>query len=613
MLIAWWLLAAAWAQDATSVDVPDVEVESPSNQELFDTLRILLEQQEATLDAQASQLEAQERLLEEQQTAIEDLSQQVAKTRLQLVPKDDLSLKFEGHYRVRGYIFNHLFAHQEDVTGAYRDARYIQQRAWLRPVFQYKDVASMHVEFRALDGVIVGDNAGHAATALFAESPSATGLDGLERPTVEVSRAWVEFDVPVGVLRLGRQPSQWGMGLLANNGESFDHHFGESHYASTNDRFLFGTRPIAIFERITGREDSGIPLIAAVAVDRLSEDPLPQYYGYKCAPGVAKGSPDYDKRCDIDGDGVTDPDHSFVDDTRVAGQRGQDWWADQGDDVAQMVYVLVYNGEDIQYLGGKGDLTAGAWVVHRRQLETDSNIVVTDLYFKSHVHSVLLEGELIRISGTTRAIALPGSINQDGDPLRKQANIMGYAARAGVVRPQFKVLFEHGFASGDDRVADGNFTGRPLHPDHNVGLLLYEEVISRVTAQLWTSAADGLWSRGGVYNSRYVFPTLHVFPKENLELLAGFVGIWPHKPDGAVIGCRSTDKVECSTPASQQPTKDMIGWEVDVGIKHRFHEHMHFSLESGVARATDRLPLEAAGLNPKGKFFTVQSRIAWVF
>lgn len=613
VLATWWLSTLALAQEVSPPSEPGEVAEEITAQETFDAVRLILEHQETVLAEQEAALEAQQALLAEQQQAIEALTEQVAKTKLALIPKEDLKLEWEGHYRIRGYAFNHLLAAQTAPNGDYRDARYVQQRLWLRPIFRYRDLASLHVEIRALDDILVGDNASLASTAVFAETPSNTTLDGQEIPSVNVSRAWMEFRVPIGLLRLGRQPAQWGMGLLANDGESFDHHFGESHYGNTNDRFLFATKPIAIFDKIAGREDSGIPLIAAVAVDRLVEDPLIQYHGYKCAPGLAQADSAYDRRCDTDGDGVTDLDHGYTDDTRTADQRSSDWWVDQNDDVVQMVYVVAYTGEDIDYLGGTGDLTAGVWAVHRTQKETESNVLITDFYFKSHVHSVLLEGELIRIAGTTRAIALPGSINDDGDPLLKKAGIMGYAARAGYVRPSWKVQFEHGFASGDDRVADGDFSGRPLSPDHNVGLLLYEEVISRVTAQLWTDSADGLWSKGGVYNSRYVFPTVHVSPIEDWELLAGFVAAWPHKPDGAIIGCRSDDAVECATPASQQPTADMLGWEIDVGVKHELHEHLLFSLEGGMARATDRLPLAAAGLDPEGKFFTVQSRIAWVF
>ena len=405
------------------------------------------------------------------------------------------------------------------------------------------------------------------------------------------------------------------MGLLANDGNGFRNDFGEAHYSSTNDRVLFATKPIAIYQKIAGKADTGVPLYAVVAVDRLVEDPLIQYYGFKCSPGLVQGTDaDYDRACDTDGDGTTDEDHGYTDDTFDPENRRPDWWVDQNDDVWEMVYVLVYRGEKVRYFGGTGDLTAGVWAVHRKQRETDSNVLIVDAYVSSKVHGTIVEFEGISIGGTSRAIALPGSTNESGkgDPLTKKVGIAGYVARVGYEQPGWKLLFETGFASGDEAVTDKNFTGRPLNPDHNVGLLLYEEVISRVTQVRWTDSANGLWSNGGVYNSRYIFPTAHVFPLDNWELIGGFINIWPHKPDGALIACTDNDE-GCLTPSSQQPEANSLGYEVDFAIKHRWHEHVLLSIESGFAKATDRLPLEGVGLNPEGKFFTFQSRIAYEF
>ena len=93
-----------------------------------------------------------------------------------------------------------------------------------------------------------------------------------------------------------------------------------------------------------------------------------------------------------------------------------------------------------------------------------------------------------------------------------------------------------------------------------------------------------------------------------------FLMAWPDKPDGRNILCNSSDNVEdCATPAPLQPSDAHIGWEVDFGIKHTWHEHIDFALEAGFAQTSDRIPVEAAGLNPEGKFFTVQSQIQYRF
>jgi len=269
----------------------------------------------------------------------------------------------------------------------------------------------------------------------------------------------------------------------------------------------------------------------------------------------------------------------------------------------------------VEYLGGRGDLTAGTYIVHRKQQETESNVVVADLWLDAEVHGAIVEFEGIHIFGTTQGITLPGSFDENAnDPLLKTANIWGYAANVGYGQTGWKVMLEQGYASGDDRVTDNDFTGRPLNPDHNVGLLLYEEVLAHVTRTLWTEEGRGLWSRGGVYNSRYVFPTMHVYPMDNWEFLAGFLTAWPDKPDGANIICNDGDKIEsCPTPTPLQATASTLGWELDLGLKHTWHEHLQFRLEAGIAHATDRIPLESVGLNPEGKFFTMQSGITYRF
>ncbi|MEQ1571935.1 MAG: hypothetical protein ABMA64_40280, partial [Myxococcota bacterium] len=462
-----------------------------------------------------------------------------------------------------------------------------------------------------LQDVAWGDNASLASTALFAGEPSSTGRDGLELPTVQLGRVWTEFSVPVGIVRVGRMPSEWGMGLLVAPGDGFDQPFGEASYPTTNDRILFATRPIAVLDGILGREDRGVPLFVAVAFDRLVEDPLFQYHGFECSPGVLEGDPAFDVRCDSDGDGVTDLDHGYQDDGVDASSRPLDWWVDSDDDVTQMVYVLAYRGEGVTYLGQPGDLTAGLWAVNRTQRETDSKVWILDGAFEAHSHRVHLQAEVVAIDGTTRALVLPDA--SQPDPLKKKANLLGYAAKGGYLHGALDAQLETGFASGDDDVADAEFTGRALHPDHNVGLLLYEQVLAQVTASQRTTSARGLWSNGGVVASRYVNPVVSVEVRPDTHVVGGFVAAWPNRPDGAVIRCKSTDAVPCTTPAALQPEADALGWELDLALKHTWQQHLLFSLEAGYARVTDRLPLEAAGLDPDGAYLTVQSRVAWQF
>lgn len=549
---------------------------------------------------------------------------------------DDFEFELEGYYRTRATLFaDGLFG--SDKVGFYDsqdgDARMMVQRLRLQPGVNFQDRAKFFTQIDVLDDVVWGDNQSLASTALFAGSPSNTGTSGAQQDTFQLKRAWMEFNLPVGLMRVGRQASHWGMGLLANHGDGFDDTFGENHGGSTYDRVIFATKPIAIAQTIAGKDPDDIPLFFAVGVDRLVEDSLTQYYGFNCtvanADGstIAQGDDNYDARCDPSGAGYHTVQHDF-DLDRDDDDRSPSWWADQDDDVWEMVYALIYRGEGIDIGGSKADLTAGAYLVNRKQQETASNILIADAYLRFLWRGIYVEAEGLTIQGKTYAIALPGALNADESgvldaetgldkALYKDANIWGYVARAGYKQDLYSVVMEHGYASGDDNPADAAFTGRPLHADYNVGLLLYEEVLAYVTAATWTDSASGLWSNGGVYNSRYIYPQVTWTPMDNWEIIGAWLMAWPDKPDGSRILCTPDDTVSC---ASTDATAKTIGWEADLGVKHRFHEHVLFSLESGYARTTDRLPYQSVGLayttkdgKPVGNFFTLQSRIAFEF
>ncbi len=537
--------------------------------------------------------------------------------------EDDWEFELEGYYRTRGYTFRNLYPDQEEP------ARVMVQRLRLQPQLDFEGRAKFIMMADVLDNVAWGDNQSLASTSLFAGDPSTTGNfrldDGVATDTFRLKRAWMEFKVPVGLLRVGRQESNWGMGLLSNNGNGFDDSFGENNMGSTFDRAIFATKPIAILQTIMGRDDSGIPLFFAIGVDRLVEDPLFQYYGYSCddenASGdlIIEGDEEYDARCDPNGEGYHTLAHDYVNDERLDSERQGDWWIDNADDVYEVVYVLIYKGEGITLAGSAADLILGTYVVNRKQEETDSNILILDAYAKFLWKGIYLEGEVLNIRGQTSAIALPGAYDpasESSDPLYKEADIWGYVARVGYKRELYDVVMEYGYASGDDDPADAAFTGRPLHSDYNVGLLIFEEIMARVTRETWTEDAAGLWSNGGVYNATYIFPSVSWRPMKNWEVTGAYLLAWPNRPDGSRILCDTLDEealedFTCNDPQDGLPQE--IGWEFDLGVKHRFHEHVLFAMEGGYAQVSPRVPLETVGLNPEGKFFTLQTRIAYEF
>lgn len=66
------------------------------------------------------------------------------------------------------------------------------------------------------------------------EVPSA-GINGW-KDSVRVKRAWAEYSTPIGQLRFGRMPDHFGLGMVHNSGDGYDH-----DYQSTVDRLMFIT------------------------------------------------------------------------------------------------------------------------------------------------------------------------------------------------------------------------------------------------------------------------------------------------------------------------------------------------------------------------------------
>jgi uncharacterized protein (TIGR04551 family) len=80
-------------------------------------------------------------------------------------------------------------------------------------------------------------------------APPASGINSL-RDSIQVKRAWAEYATPVGELRFGRMPQQWGLGILNNAGDGYD-----DNYQSTVDRIQFttGIKPLDLY--VTGAWD----------------------------------------------------------------------------------------------------------------------------------------------------------------------------------------------------------------------------------------------------------------------------------------------------------------------------------------------------------------------
>lgn len=466
---------------------------------------------------------------------------------------EELALGLDGYWKVRSVFIGNLFLGQGDTAdigsqppadpeGRLRglnETSYFLHQARLSPHMRYGKWATLKADFDILDGVVWGDNAALAALPLFAGNPTNTGADGEPVDALAVRRLWLELNLPVGALRVGRMPSHWGMGLLANKGDGLDADFGDYSAGSTVDRILFATKPVVIVQTLMGVEEPektiGGNILMALAYDKTVDlaqadgEENPEQLCITCPPQILLSKPN--------------------------------------DDVDQFIGVLLYKDEKANILGPDDIIQGGVYIVHRVQPLTRSKIWIIDAHLKLRLGPAGLESEVLVITGDTEAI-------EDGaNP--KKVDIKGGVVRGGFYYfDDLDVELEVGWAPGDSEPTDETFTGYPFHPDYNVGLLLYDQVLAARTARAWTKGSRGLWSKGGVWNSVYVHPKVRWRPVwvEGLTVVAGF--LW----------ARAEYDTNAVWYVSTEPTGvDLdLGYEFDLAIRYDFYKRLHAKLEAGV-------------------------------
>ncbi|MBI5479714.1 MAG: hypothetical protein HY906_12700 [Deltaproteobacteria bacterium] len=527
--------------------------------------------------------------------------------------KLELKLDLEGYYRARwvhvGNVFDTEF--MPNTSGVpvtpQKSTDFLVHRVRVVPKLSLGDVASLYVQVDALNNVVWGDNdLATSSSPVFATGTSNTNLLGERIASVEVPRAWLELKLPVGQLRVGRMPSQWGLGLLANDGNGFRNEFDEAYGGSTADRILFATRPIQIFKALRGDRTYKSNLVFAVGYDKIVEEPC-----------EVKNGP-------IANCTLLSPEELWqrYQEDRTPGS--QAFLARPKNDVDQAVLVLLYNAEKIKLVRPDDQLVAGTYIVLRKQRRSFSKeaqpddvpdkgsfVGIYDAYVKARVTRAYAEGELLAIIGdTTGGVPLPPNS-------RKDVRLFGGVGRVGYVSPMLDAIFEAGYASGTGDLEGERFTQRPLHPDYGVGLVLYRQVLRERSYQVYSAFnARGFSSQGGVIDSAYIFPRVRFRPPhpklKGLELIVGVLAAWADKQD---------DRLFSPTLGGSGRRGKFLGTELDAALKYSFYEdHLRFTFEGGYLVFGEQLRAvdPATGYPVPGDYWargawSLQSRIAYVF
>lgn len=554
----------------------------------------------------------------------------------------ELKWASEGYFRTRTVLLTNL-APQPRVITTYaptgetvvvpdiRSTSYVMSRLRLMPSLQFGKLARLNFQIDALDDVVWGDNNGLSTAPLFATDGSNQGyLGGPVGDSVTIRRAWVQFPVPVGVMRVGRMPSHWGMGLLANGGGTgwldpespkgepqrrvldnfFDDDFGDNHFGSSADRILFITKPVTIYRTLAKKGKVEHPLVVGYAYDKLSESPLLPFENFerKFRPFGQQGFLSRGGNDDVDEHVFlavwNEPDwdkKSFLDELRL-GVYGVLRLSDEGSTNPSVLDPSNFCGE----FDG----------VPQPCVDTGSTVWIADLWWRIRYGKFMTEGEAYYIGGKTFGGVPFPSANR-----KKEAAISAGVARFAWLERKYDAVLEVGHASGDDELEDQTFKQRAIHPDFNVGLILFEETLRELTARAYgvpffstqnPQGALGLMSNGGVINANYIFPKARFRPTPvaDTEITAGVLLAWVDTLATAGTALFRACSVPGGGCLADETSSKYLGTEFDLGVKASFAGHMRASLEAGLLLYGDALKKQ---LTEASSSFTLQSSIAFVW
>ena len=139
-----------------------------------------------------------------------------------------LKFKFHGYYRTRYNWIGNAPMPKNSIPSASaypsKNVSFGEMRLRLDPEVTYGPnpdlpIARLRFTIDGLDNVVYGDNARVFSVPLFAVDQSITDRNGFDlTESLKLERAWIEFLVPIGQIRVGRMESHWGMGALTHAG-----------------------------------------------------------------------------------------------------------------------------------------------------------------------------------------------------------------------------------------------------------------------------------------------------------------------------------------------------------------------------------------------------------
>ncbi len=492
-------------------------------------------------------------------------------------------IEVKAQYRARTIYIDPLDLSGETV----RDMSWTEQRLRLDAKFTQPGVGAFVFQADALDGVLFGDNgkfgqdpSSNAGVSLTSRLPNLTrweiGLPGEEGENpldpdsyvpvlrsadlFQINFAYADILLPIGILRIGRQPFNYGPGLAAHDGNRFNR-FGVSQYSDSADRVLFGTKideAVKMFTQDNHTLDPSLDngVILAAFYDLLKQD-LPQ----------------------------------------VA-----------GDDLRQVGVAVQAKAAEADWFGFDWtNFIASANVVHLWNEGFNTRAFGFPLLLSTTINDrVYLRAQYVHTRGSTREVSEGFAALQGTEPQQQEVIANGFQGIADVYIGPVTLTLEFDYASGDSDPRSSNaITTFNFARDLNVGLLLFEHVIAFESARSVAVGIENLASeedlksfpiteastQGRFTNAIAIFPQVKVdiMKEEQNEVWvrAGGLFAWP-EAGGLIDPIITTlqadgDRIDDDAVNFHGGAPgDYYGTEVDIQLGWKFKKHFEWLIEGAI-------------------------------
>jgi uncharacterized protein (TIGR04551 family) len=292
------------------------------------------------------------------------------------------------------------------------------------------------------------------------QGPPTSGVNGYQN-SITVQRAWAEYLTPVGQIRFGRMPNQWGLGMVMNSGDCID-----CDYQSNVDRIMFvsGLKSLDLY--FGGSWDF-------VSSGATTATPYDVYGGqpYNTAnlANVAQWSLFAARR--------TNPEMARL---KLA----------RGDVVLNGGLFASYRKQLLDIAAGQNPITSDRAATNNGLERRGAEAFIPDAWFQLLFNKLRFEAELATIWGSIENSPAGAKVS---DPVKLRMWGLATQAEFRAVEDKLRIQFGHGWASGDPNVeglSPGNNGLQPhsngaistfrFHPAYYVDYIFFRRIMSRI-------------------------------------------------------------------------------------------------------------------------------------